>query len=80
MKEEYVKIKVIPKASKSEIVGMEGDYLKVRIKAVPEKGKANEALEKFLSKEWNARVEVVKGKTGRLKTVFVQEKRKKQNR
>ncbi len=45
-----ISVKVIPKASKNEIVGWEEDILKVRLTVVPEKGKANEALIALLSK------------------------------
>jgi uncharacterized protein (TIGR00251 family) len=43
-------VKVIPKASANAIVGWENDALKVRLKAVPEKGKANAELISFLAK------------------------------
>ena len=43
-------VKVIPKASKSEIVGWENENLKIRLKAVPEKGAANKELISFLAK------------------------------
>ena len=40
-----LRVKVIPRSSKSEIVGELADgTLKVRIAAAPEKGRANEAL------------------------------------
>ena len=43
-------IKVSPKASKNAIAGWENQELKVRIKAVPEKGEANNELIAFLGK------------------------------
>jgi len=43
-------VKIIPKSSKNEIVEYGDDFLKIKIKAVPERGKANEELIKFLSK------------------------------
>lgn len=42
-------VKVTPKASCNEIIGWEGEFLKVRLKAVPEKGKANQELIYFLA-------------------------------
>jgi len=41
-----------PKASKTEVVGLHGDALKVRIKAAPVEGKANAELIRFLAKEF----------------------------
>lgn len=43
-------VKVIPNAAKTEIVGWLGEALKIRLQAVPENGKANKELKKFLSK------------------------------
>ncbi|GMR01678.1 MAG: DUF167 domain-containing protein [Gammaproteobacteria bacterium] len=43
-------IKVIPSSSKNCIAGWLEDTLKVKIKAPPEKGKANKAVIKFLEK------------------------------
>ena len=42
-------IKVTPKGSKNEIMGWENNELKVRLKAVPENGKANAELIKFIA-------------------------------
>ena len=39
-----ISLRVLPKAQKSEIVGIEGIELKVRIAAQPEKDKANEEI------------------------------------
>ncbi len=43
-------IKVIPSSSKDCIVGWLEDTLKVKVKAPPEKGKANKAIMKVLEK------------------------------
>jgi len=48
----YLRIKVIPKSAKNEVVDiMNDETIKIRIKAAPEKGRANEELIKFLSEE-----------------------------
>lgn len=78
-KNDYLRIKVIPKSSKSEIVeimkdGEGEETIKIRIKAVPEKGKANEELIKFLSKELKLPREnfkILSGKTEQLKLIKV---------
>jgi uncharacterized protein YggU (UPF0235/DUF167 family) len=44
-----LKIKAVPNASKSELVGPLGDAWKVRLRAVPEGGKANKALVEFIA-------------------------------
>ncbi len=38
-------LKVVPGSSRDEIVGWLGDSLKVKVKAPPEKGRANEAVD-----------------------------------
>ena len=43
--------KIVPGASRSEIVGWLGESLKIRVAAAPEKGKANKAVIKLLSKQ-----------------------------
>ena len=63
-----------PKASKDEVVGIQGDALKVRIAAPPVDGEANEALERFLAKRLGltrADVKIVRGHTGRRKSIRI---------
>lgn len=43
-------IRAVPNASRSEVVGWEQDELKVKLKAVPEDGRANKELIRFFSK------------------------------
>lgn len=43
-------LKVVPGSSQDEIVGWLGDSLKVKVKAPPEKGRANEAVVALLAK------------------------------
>ena len=45
-----LKLKVVPGASQSCIVGWLGDALKIKIVAAPEKGKANKEVLSLLSK------------------------------
>lgn len=57
-----IRLKVIPGASRSQIVGIHGDRLKVKVAAPPEQGKANRAVVELL-KQWlrtNA-VEIIAG-------------------
>lgn len=75
----YLNVKVIPKAQKTEAVELlEGaddeQVLKVKVAAVPEKGKANRALCAYLSKFFGvsqSSVEVVRGQTGQRKVLKI---------
>jgi uncharacterized protein (TIGR00251 family) len=63
-----------PKSSKNEIVGIHDNKLKIKIKAPPVEGKANEELVEFLSDVFaipKRQVEITKGDTGRNKTVIL---------
>lgn len=44
-------VKVVPGTSQNKISGWLGDSLKVRVRAQPEKGKANKAVLELLAKE-----------------------------
>jgi uncharacterized protein (TIGR00251 family) len=65
-------IKVVPGASRSEIVGVLGDRLKIRVAAPPEGGKANRAVVELLQ-EWlgASDVEIVAGSGSAQKTVRI---------
>ena len=63
-----------PGAKKTEIVGLYGDALKIRLAAPPVDGKANAALVAFIAAKVGAgrtAVEVVSGQTSRAKRVRV---------
>ena len=65
---------VQPGAKKSEVVGLHGDALKLRIASPPIDGRANAALVAFLSDALDVpkqSLAVVKGETSRRKTVRV---------
>lgn len=65
-----LRIKVIPRARRTELVGMMDDgALKVRVAAVPEDGKANTELCKYLSELYGGEWEVIAGNTGTRKVV-----------
>ena len=44
-----LELKVVPKASRDRVVGWLGDRLKVQVRAAPERGKANAAVEALLA-------------------------------
>jgi uncharacterized protein (TIGR00251 family) len=72
-----VRVKVIPRSPRSEIVGELADgTLKVRIAAAPERGRANEALIVLLAAKFGVArdaVEIVSGHTAGLKLVRIGE-------
>jgi hypothetical protein len=68
-------LKVIPNAGRSEIAGWEGDALKVRVRAVPEGGKANRELCELLARTLalpRGAVSVLRGATARHKLVAIE--------
>ena len=63
-------VKVIPRAKQTEFVGiMDDGALKIRLRAVPEDGKANEELLSFLERETGKKWEIVSGFTNSRKGV-----------
>lgn len=77
----YLRIKVIPKSAKNEVTEIMNDdsgepTIKIRIQAIPEKGKANAELIKFLSKELNLpkeNIEIISGKNSPLKLIRIKQ-------
>ena len=69
-------VKITPNASKNEIVvGQNKGILLIKLKARPVEGRANEALIKFLSKEWKipqVKFTIIRGKKARLKTIEIE--------
>lgn len=72
-------MKVTLRASRDRVAGVEeaadGLRLKVTVTAVPEDGKANEAVVKLLARVWGlpkTALSIVAGATGRLKEVEVE--------
>lgn len=69
-----IDIRVVPRASRSEIVGFESDVLKVRIAAPPVDNAANMELIKLLAKAFGiskSSIEIVGGQSSRSKRVRV---------
>jgi uncharacterized protein (TIGR00251 family) len=74
VKDIILKVYLQPKSSKNEIVGPYRDGIKVRIAAPPVEGKANEALIRFLAKEFKisaSSVEILKGHHSREKMIRI---------
>lgn len=70
-----LKVKVTPNASKNQIIGWEGDLLRVRIKGIPEKGRVNEELIDFLADTLEiakSDIEIESGHTSRLKRLKIE--------
>ena len=67
-------VRVVPRASKNEISGRQGEAVKVRLTAPPVEGAANEALIGFLSEVLEVRksqIEILSGHSARDKIVCV---------
>lgn len=65
---------VQPNAKKDELIGKYGNYLKIRVTALPVENKANKHLIKFLTKIFSvssAKVELLKGENQRTKHVKI---------
>lgn len=68
-------VRVVPRASKEGVAGIEGGVVRLRLSAPPVEGKANEALARFLAKALGVprgRVTLVAGGRGRSKIVRVE--------
>ena len=67
-------IKVIPRASRDEVIEMSGGTLKVRLCAPPVDGVANEALHKVLAKHFQVKrsqIRILRGEKSRIKIVEI---------
>jgi uncharacterized protein (TIGR00251 family) len=67
-------VRLQPRASKNEIVGLQGISLKVRVTAPPVEGMANDALVELLSKELQTprrNVCIVSGNSSRTKVIEI---------
>lgn len=70
-----IAVKVVPGARHDRVVGRLGDALKVQVSAPPERGKANEAVQRVLAEFFGVRpgqVSVVAGHATPRKTVQIE--------
>ncbi len=71
----YFKVKVLPNSSKTGFGDVvHDDMIKMSVAAVPEKGKANKELIRFLSKEFRTNkknVRIISGAGSRVKLVKI---------
>lgn len=67
-------MRVTPRSSKSGVQGVEGEYLRVKLKSPPVEGRANSELMEVLAKTLGiskTQMEIVKGFKGRIKEVMI---------
>jgi len=72
-------VRVQPRASRDEIVGVHGEQLKIRLTAPPVDGKANQTLLKFLAKFCGVptrQVTLLSGDSGRNKRIRIDQPRR----
>ena len=70
-----IKVYVQPRAARSEVVGMHGDAIKIRLAAPPVDGAANDELIRFVAKSLGVpqrNVALVGGQTSRTKTIEIE--------
>ncbi|MBU2497471.1 MAG: DUF167 domain-containing protein [Proteobacteria bacterium] len=72
--EGIIKVKVLPRSSRNQIMGMEGGLYKVKVTSPPVGGMANEALIAYLSKRLGvpkSHIEIISGKNARTKSLRI---------
>lgn len=70
-----LQVRLTPRAARDQIVGWDGDVLRVRVTAPPVEGRANEALMRLLARALHVppgRLRLVRGQTQRNKVVAVE--------
>jgi len=70
-----LRTQVQPRASRDEVVGPQGDALKIRITAPPVAGAANKHLLKFLAKKLKvarSQMSIASGATSRAKSIAIE--------
>ena len=75
MPDAIIQVKVLPKSSRNQVLGKEGEIFRIKLTAPPLEGRANKALMDLLSKRLGVPkkdVEIVSGRRSRLKSVRIQ--------
>jgi uncharacterized protein len=70
-----LRVRVVPNAKRSEIVGLHGEAIKIKIQAPAQEGKANAALLEFLAEKLSVptrQVTLVAGEKSRDKTLAIE--------
>jgi len=71
---EIINLKIIPNSGKTEIVEQMTDGVwKMRVKAIPEKGKANQEIERYFKKVLKKSIVIIMGKTQGRKRVRIED-------
>jgi len=68
-------LKVIPRAKHTEIAGIEGDFLKIRVHSAPIEGAANQEILDLLRKIFKVprkNIQILRGEKSRSKLVEIQ--------
>jgi uncharacterized protein (TIGR00251 family) len=69
-----IRVRVTPRSGRDEVIGWQDDVLRVRVRAAPVEGQANEALCRLIAKQAGvpySAVEVVLGASARTKTLRI---------
>jgi uncharacterized protein (TIGR00251 family) len=67
-------LKVLPRSSRTEVVGVQGDMLRIRVASAPVDGVADAALLRFLAERVSvprSAVRIASGERGRTKVVLI---------
>ncbi len=69
-----IQVKVIPMSSKNEVIGIDGNIIKVKLTAPPVEGAANEQLIEFMSEILGVKkssIQMIRGFSGRNKILKI---------
>ena len=67
-------VRIVPKSSRNEIIGGEGDVIRIKVTSPPVDGKANKAVTALLSKKLNVPkrdIRIVSGEKSRNKKIRI---------